>query len=298
MAILVGPDTRLMCQGLTGRAATYHVARMIAYGTTVVAGVTPGKGGRTHMDAPVFETVAQAMAATGANVSMVFVPPPTAAQAMIEAIEAEIPLVVAVTERVPVLDMVRVRHALKGSKTRLLGPNSQGILSPGSAQVGVMTTVNAVRGSIGIASRSATLTSEVMAQTTAAGLGQSTTIGVGGDPVHGMSLSDCLELFLADPATDGIIIIGEIGGTEEEDVADYVRSIHPSKPIVAYIAGRHAPPERRMGHAGAFSIGATGTASSKIKALEAAGIRVSGSAAAVGLTMAQAVAEVSTSRAR
>ncbi len=289
MAILVGPDTRLLCQGLTGRAATYHVGRMIAYGTQLVAGVTPGKGGRTHMDAPVYETVAEAIAATGANVSMIFVPPPTAAHAMIEAIEAEIPLVVAVTERIPVLDMVRVRHALKGSKTRLLGPNSQGILSPGSAQVGVMTTVNAAPGRIGIVSRSATLTSEVMAQTTAAGLGQSTTIGVGGDPVHGLSLRDCVELFLADPATDGIIVIGEIGGNEEEDVADYVRAIRPTKPIVAYIAGRHAPPERRMGHAGAFSVGATGAAKSKINALETAGVEVAISVASVGQTMANAI---------
>jgi succinyl-CoA synthetase alpha subunit len=195
-----------------------------------------------------------------------------------------------VTERVPVLDMVRVRQALKGSKTRLIGPNSQGILSPGSSQVGVMTTVNAMPGRIGIASRSATLTSEVMAQTTLVGLGQSTTVGVGGDPVHGMSLTDCVALFLDDPATDGIIVIGEIGGGEEEEVAEYVSAIRPAKPIVAFVAGRHAPPERRMGHAGAFSIGASGAALPKIAALESAGVRVARDASQVGKTMAEALA--------
>lgn len=290
MAILVDRDTRLMCQGLTGRAATYHVARMIAYGTTVVAGVTPGKGGRTHLDVPVFDTVRAAALATGANASMLFVPPEQAAKAMIEAIEAEIALVVAVTERVPVMDMVRVRHALRGSKTRLVGPNSQGILSPGASQAGVMTTVNAKAGSIGIASRSATLTSEVMAQTTLAGLGQSTTVGVGGDPVHGLSLKDCLALFLDDPETAGIVIIGEIGGSEEEEVAEFVSAIRPAKPIVALVAGRHAPPERRMGHAGAFSTHGSGAAGPKIAALEAAGITIARDAAVVGATMVTALA--------
>jgi succinyl-CoA synthetase alpha subunit len=289
MAILVGADTRLLCQGLTGRAGTYHVGRMIAYGTQVAAGVTPGKGGRTHLDVPVFNRVVDAMASTGANTSMVFVPPESAVKAMIEAIEAEISLVVAVTERVPILDMVRVKHALRGSKTRLVGPNSQGILSPGTAQVGVMTTVNAKAGSIGIASRSATLTSEVMAQTTLVGLGQSTTVGVGGDPIHGLSLKDCVELFLDDPQTLGIVIIGEIGGTEEEEVADYVSLVRPFKPIVALVAGRHAPPERRMGHAGAFATHGSGAAGPKLQALEAAGIIVVRNAAHVGETMAKAL---------
>ena len=290
MAILVDASTRLMCQGLTGRAATYHVARMIAYGTKVVGGVTPGKGGSTHLDLPVFDTVAAAMAATGANASMLFVPPEHAAKAMIEAIEAGIGLIVAVTERVPVIDLVRVRQALKGSKTRLVGPNSQGILSPGLAQAGVMTTVNAKAGVIGIASRSATLTSEVVAQTTALGLGQSTTVGVGGDPVHGLSLKDCVALFLDDPQTKGIVVIGEIGGTEEEEVAEFVHALRPSKPIVALIAGRHAPPERRMGHAGAFSSDAGGAAAPKIAALKRAGVEIAPNAARVGETMAAALA--------
>jgi succinyl-CoA synthetase alpha subunit len=291
MAILVTGDTKLMVQGLTGRAATYHVGRMIAYGTQVVAGVTPGKGGSRHLDVPVFDTVSSAAAATGANASMLFVPPENAAKAMIEAIEAGIALVVAVTERVPVMDMVRVRHALRGSNTRLLGPNSQGILSPGASQVGVMTTVNAKAGVIGIVSRSATLTSEVMAQTTLEGLGQSTTVGVGGDPVHGLSLKDCVALFLDDPGTRGIVVIGEIGGSEEEDVADFVREVKPSKPIVALVAGRHAPPERRMGHAGAFSTRGSGAAGAKIAALEAAGVQVAANAAVVGQTMARAMQE-------
>ena len=291
MAILIDANTRLLVQGMTGRAATYHVARMIAYGTKVVAGVTPGKGGRSHLDAPIFETVAEAVAATGANASMLFVPPEHAAKAMIEAIEAEVPLMVCVTERVPVMDMVRVSQALRGTKTRLVGPNSQGILSPGMSQVGVMTTVNAKAGGIGIASRSASLTSEVMAQTTLAGLGQSTTVGVGGDPVHGLSLKACVELFLADPGTRGIVVIGEIGGTEEEEVAAYVRAVRPAKPIVAFVAGRHAPPERRMGHAGAFATDGGGAAAPKIAVLEAAGIRIARNAAVVGQTIAAALRE-------
>ena len=291
MAILIDTQTRLLVQGLTGRAATYHVARMIAYGTKVVAGVTPGKGGRSHLDAPIFETVAEAVAATGANVSMLFVPPDHAAKAMIEAIEAEVPLLVCVTERVPVMDMVRVSQALRGTKTRLVGPNSQGILSPGLCQVGVMTTVNAKAGGIGIASRSASLTSEVMAQTTLAGLGQSTTVGVGGDPVHGLSLKDCVELFLADAGTRGIVVIGEIGGTEEEEVAAYVRDVRPAKPIVAFVAGRHAPPERRMGHAGAFATDGGGAAAPKIAALEAAGVGIARNAAVVGQMIAAALRE-------
>lgn len=289
MAILVDETTRLICQGLTGRAATYHVGRMIAYGTKLVGGVTPGKGGRMHLDVPVFDTVSAAKAATGANASMLFVPPENAARAIIEAIEAEIALVVAVTERVPVIDLVRVRHALKGSKTRLVGPNSQGVLSPGIAQAGVMTTVNARAGVVGIASRSATLTSEVMAQTTALGLGQSTTVGVGGDPVHGLSLTDCLELFLADPQTKAIVLIGEIGGNEEEEAAEFVRAQGPDKPIVALVAGRHAPEERRMGHAGAFASGGTGAAGPKIEALAAAGVAIAPNAARVGETVALAL---------
>ena len=289
MAILVGPDTRVLCQGMTGRAGSFHIQRMIAYGTNVVAGVTPGKGGRKHLDVPVFDTVRRAVAATGANASIVFVPPANAAAAMVEAIEAEIPLVVCVTERVPVLDMVRVRQTLEGSGTRLVGPNSQGVLAPGLVQLGVMTTVNARPGTIGIASRSASLTSEVVAQTTAAGLGQSTTVGVGGDPVHGLDLKSCLELFLADPATRGIILIGEIGGSEEEEAAELVAKLKPKQPIVALVVGRHAPPERRMGHAGALTTRGAGGAERKIEALSAAGIRIAPNANLVGAIMRQAM---------
>lgn len=285
MAILVDQNTRLICQGLTGRAATYHLGRMVAYGTSLVGGVTPGKGGRMHLDVPVFDTVREATNSTGANASIVFVPPQNAAHAMIEAIEAELPVVVCVTERVPVLDMIRVRQALEGSKTNLIGPNSQGLLSPGGAQVGVMTTVNARKGSVGIASRSASLTSEVMAQTTILGLGQSTTVGVGGDPVHGFSLKNAVEMFLADPGTESIVVVGEIGGAEEEELAAYVAGVRSSKPIVGLVVGRHAPRDRRMGHAGAFASLATGSAVQKGRALEAAGVVMAKDAASVGATL-------------
>ncbi len=291
MAICVGAKTRVICQGMTGHAGTYHTQRMIAYGTKIVAGVTPGKGGRKALDLPLFDTVREAKAATEANASIIFVPPANAGSAMIEAIEAEIPFVVCVTERVPVLDMIRVRQALEGSKTQLVGPNSQGLLAPGIAQLGVMTTVNTRRGSIGVASRSASLTSEVVAQITEAGLGQSTTVGVGGDPVHGIDLKTCLDLFLDDPETQGIVLIGEIGGTEEEEAAELVARLKPQKPIVALVVGRHAPRERRMGHAGAFMAGSAGSAESKIAALKAAGIHIVPNASAVGETMRQALAE-------
>lgn len=290
MAILIGPETKVLCQGITGRTATFHCARMLSYGTALVAGVTPGKGGRTHLDVPVFDKVKQAVEATGANASIIFVPPANAAAAMIEAIEAELPLVVCVTERIPVLDMVRVRQALDGSKTKLVGPNSQGILSPGLAQLGVMSTVDARRGRIGIASRSASLTSEVVLQTTRAGLGQSTTVGVGGDPVHGLDLKACVGLFLDDPETDGVIVIGEIGGSEEEETAALLARVKPRKPVVALVAGRHAPPERRMGHAGALMTGKGGRAERKIEALKAAGVRIAPNASLVGETMRQALA--------
>jgi succinyl-CoA synthetase alpha subunit len=289
MAILVGADSRVICQGMTGHAGSYHTQRMIAYGTKIVAGVTPGKGGRRALDLPVFDTVRDAKAATDANASILFVPPLNAAGAMIEAIEAELPLIVCVTERVPVLDMIRVRQALEGSKTQLIGPNSQGILAPGIAQIGVMTTVNARRGGIGIASRSASLTSEVVAQVTAAGLGQSTTVGVGGDPVHGVDLKTCLELFLDDPETRGIVLIGEIGGTEEEEAAALAARLKPQKPIIALIVGRHAPRERRMGHAGAFMDDSAGNAESKIAALKAAGIIIAPNASVIGESMRQAL---------
>jgi len=287
MAILVGPETKVICQGMTGRTATFHCGRMISYGTKLVGGVVPGKGGRRHLDLPVFERVDDAVAETAADASIVFVPPANAAHALIEAIEAEIALVVCVTERIPILDMVRVRQALEGSKTRLVGPNSQGILAPGMIQLGVMTTVDARPGRVGIASRSASLTSEIVLQTTRAGLGQSTTVGVGGDPVHGIDLRTCVELFLNDDDTDGIIIVGEIGGTEEQETADLIASIKPAKPIVALIVGRHAPAERRMGHAGALASvgGAMDSAESKIAALQRAGAVIAGDASRVGETM-------------
>jgi succinyl-CoA synthetase alpha subunit len=279
----------VMCQGLTGRAATFHCGRMLSYGTQLVAGVVPGKGGRTHLDLPVYDKVAEAKEATGATASLVFVPPEHAAAAMIEGIEAELDLLVCVTERIPILDMVRVRQALNGSKTKLVGPNSQGVLAPGIGQLGVMTTVDARRGGIGIASRSASLTSEVVLQTTRNGLGQSTTVGVGGDPVHGLSLRDSVELFLDDADTSGIIVIGEIGGTDEQDVAELIKARKPKKPVVALVAGRHAPPERRMGHAGALATQGAGTAVDKIKALEQAGVLIAPDASRVGAAMREAL---------
>ncbi len=289
MAILVDANTRVVCQGITGRTATFHCARMQSYGTKLVAGVVPGKGGRNHLDVPVFDRLSEAIEATKANASMLFVPPANAGAAIIEAIEAELPLIVAVTERIPVLDMVRVRQALAGSKTRLIGPNSQGILAPGIAQLGVMSTVDARKGRIGIVSRSASLTSEIVMQTTRAGLGQSTTVGVGGDPVHGLGLAQVVELLLADPDTDGIIVIGEIGGTEEEESAALIAARKPKKPIVALIAGRHAPPERRMGHAGALTTSGGGGAEAKIEALKAAGVRIAANASVVGSTIRDAM---------
>ncbi len=289
MAILITPETKVICQGLTGRAATFHCARMLSYGTRLVGGVVPGKGGRTHLDLPIFNTVREAVDSTGASASLVFVPPQNAAAAMIEGIEAGLDLLVCVTERIPVLDMVRVRQALNGTKTKLVGPNSQGVLAPGIGQLGVMATLDARRGGIGIASRSASLTSEVVLQTTRAGLGQSTTVGVGGDPVHGLSLKDTVAMFLDDTDTSGIIVIGEIGGTDEEDVANLIAARKPAKPVVALIAGRHAPPERRMGHAGALATQGSGSAADKIRSLEQAGVHVVADASRVGAAMREAL---------
>jgi succinyl-CoA synthetase alpha subunit len=291
MAILVDKNTRLLCQGMTGWAGSYHIYKMIEYGTEVVAGVTPGKGGKSHLDLPVFNTVAEAVAATKANASAVFVPPANAAAAMIEAIEAEVPLVVVVTERVPVLDMVRVREALQGSKTRLVGPNSQGVLAPGICQIGVMATDRSRRGSIGLASRSASLTSEVVAQISSVGLGQSTTVGIGGDAVHGIGFVECIKLFNDDPETEGIVLIGEIGGNEEEEAAAYIRSANVRKPVVALVAGKYAPPARRMGHAGALTTHASGNADAKIAKLKEAGATIVTSAHLVGATMSEILAK-------
>jgi succinyl-CoA synthetase alpha subunit len=290
MAILVGRETRVICQGMTGRAGTFHAARMLAYGTRIVGGVTPGKGGTRHLGLPVFDTVAEAVQATGANASLVFVPPALAAAAMIEAIGAALPLVVCVTERVPLLDMVRVRQALDTARTLLVGPNTQGILAPGVAQLGVMSTTSAAKGSIGIVSRSASLTSEVVAQVTAAGLGQSTTVGVGGDPIHGLTLAQGVELLVADEETEGIIVIGEIGGSDEEQAAETIARLRPKKPIVALVAGRHAPTLCRMGHAGAMTTGRAGSAAHKAEALRAAGAHIAANARNVGALMREALA--------
>lgn len=290
MAILIGRETKVICQGMTGRAGTFHTGRAVDYGTSVVGGVTPGKGGSRHIDLPVFETMREAVAQTGADASIIFVPAASAATAMIEAIEAEIGVVVCVTERVPVLDMVRVKSALSGSKTHLVGANSQGVLTPGACKLGVMSSVSEKPGRIGIVSRSASLTSEIVAQTTAAGLGQSTTVGIGGDAVHGMGFVDCLELFFADPDTDGVVLIGEIGGTEEQEAAEFLQSAKAAKPVVALVAGRHAPPERRMGHAGTLTMFGRGDAASKIAALKAAGAVIAPNAQVVGEIMRSTLA--------
>ncbi len=289
MAILVDSDTKVICQGLTGRQATYHMERAIAYGTKVVGGVVPGKGGRQHLGLPVFDTVAEALAATGADASAIFVPAANAAAAMMEAIEAEVPLVVCVTERIPVLDMVRVRRRLEGAKTRLIGPNSQGIVAPGRCKIGVMPAHLERPGKIGIISRSASLSSEVVEQTTAERLGQSTSIGIGGDPVHGMDFTDCLELFFADPETKGVVLLGEIGGTAEEKAAEFLKQEKSPKPVAAYIAGLHVPAERRMGHAGTVNVFGKGGAAEKIEALRAAGALIAPSAAEIGLTARRAL---------
>ncbi len=289
MAILVGPETKVICQGMTGRTASYHIERAMAYGTNVVGGVRPGKGGTRHLDVPIFDSVSDSVSETGADASIIFVPPASAADAMIEAIEAEVPVVVCVTERVPVLDMVRVRDALEGSRTSLVGPNSQGVLTPQACKLGVMSTVHERPGSIGIVSRSATLTSEIVAQTSAAGLGQSTTVGIGGDPVHGIGFVDCLKLFMEDPGTKGIVLIGEIGGAEEEMAADYLKAVKFPKPVVALVAGRHAPPERRMGHAGTLTLFGRADANQKIKALRSAGAQIAPNPQDVAETMRQSL---------